>query len=292
MSTTISNPSADRNEKIVNAINVIGRSFARKKVFEAIYLGKTKQKTVSVILKISGLLNRVRVLQEADTLAQHDIIKKLPERLNNETVYEKIGFYQQNKKTILSAFGNSKKRDNISTRSNPKITLINKNSSTQRKRSYNVSYLTIDDIDSFSIVKKIKTNLKSKPVIEEEFKKLIQKIIGENGVFKDWGGERNDLYSSRVILNGKRTPTSFAFKGKGKKGTLKPNMMGKNGDQIQRLFSGDSTLYVLQYYDQIDQSVDEMMNTYAIKKSISEQKKIYYCIIDGIDTQRIIKAYK
>ncbi len=41
-------------------------------------------------------------------------------------------------------------------------------------------------------------------VPEEKVKEAFAEIIGEPTVPKDWGGERSDLFSSRVELDGKR----------------------------------------------------------------------------------------
>jgi hypothetical protein len=38
--------------------------------------------------------------------------------------------------------------------------------------------------------------------------------------------------------------------------------------------------------------VIEQMKNFAIAKSVSEGKRIYYGIIDGYDTQRLIAAYQ
>ena len=92
---------------------------------------------------------------------------------------------------------------------------------------------------------------------EAKFKKGIQGIIAETGRFQDWGGEKNDLHTTRLRLNGKRVATAWAFKGKGKKGILTPNMMGRNGDQIPRLFNSAAKIYLLQYWDQIGEAVYE-----------------------------------
>jgi len=83
----------------------------------------------------------------------------------------------------------------------------------------------------------------------------------------------------------------FALKGKGKKGILRPNMLGKNGDQIQRLFDGKAEVYVLQYWGQIHESVYELMHKIAVATSALESRKIYYCIMDGQDTTRLLLAY-
>jgi hypothetical protein len=119
------------------------------------------------------------------------------------------------------------------------------------------------------------------------------KIIGEKGKFKDWGGEKNDLCSTRLYFQGRRMATAFAFKGKGlTKKKLTPNFMGKNGDQIQRLFQSPAEIFILQYWSQIDDSVVEQMEMAAKIKSYSDGKKIYYGTIDGQDSFRLIQAYK
>jgi hypothetical protein len=151
----------------------------------------------------------------------------------------------------------------------------------------------VDDIDSFSRVKKINSSLSTPiPMAENRFKNGIIRILKEPGKFKDWGGEKNDLCSTRLRFQGKRRPTAFAFKGKGLvKKKLTPNFMGKNGDQIQRLFQSPAEVFILQYWSQIDDSVVEQMQMAAKVKSYSDGKRIYYGVIDGQDSTRIIQAY-
>jgi hypothetical protein len=68
-------------------------------------------------------------------------------------------------------------------------------------------------------------------------------------------------------------------------------MMGKNGDQIQRLFASGAVAYFVQYWDQIDESIVEQMKSLAIARSATERQKIYFGVIDGVDSARIIRAY-
>jgi len=159
------------------------------------------------------------------------------------------------------------------------------------KNIIQVARLSIDDIDSFSKVRKVPSRDFSTPVDENLFKTGVKKIIGENGKFTDWGGELNDLFTTKIVYKKKRLLAVFAFKGKGLKGILKPSRMGKNGDQISRLFQTVADIYLLQYCGQIDQSIYELMNSLAISISAIYRKKIYYCIIDGQDTTRLIEAY-
>ena len=117
------------------------------------------------------------------------------------------------------------------------------------------------------------------------------KIIGEKGKFQDWGGERNDLCSTRMKFQGKRRAAAFAFKGKGLKKKLTPALMGKNGDQIQKLFHTPADIFLLQFWYQIDDAVLEEMQVHAKVRSAADGKRIYYGVIDGQDSARLIQAY-
>jgi hypothetical protein len=126
---------------------------------------------------------------------------------------------------------------------------------------------------------------------ESRFKNGIAKILGEGGKFKDWGGERNDLYTNRVRISGHRLPAAFAFKGMGTRGILTPRLMGKNGDQIQRLFKTTACVFIVQYWGQVAESIVEQMAEFAKAKSATEGSLVFYGVIDGGDSNRLLKAY-
>ena len=67
--------------------------------------------------------------------------------------------------------------------------------------------------------------------------------------------------------------------------------MGKQGDQIQRLFRAPADAFFVQYWAQISESIIEQMQSFAYTKSALNGNRVYYGIIDGYDTRRIIKAY-
>jgi hypothetical protein len=117
-------------------------------------------------------------------------------------------------------------------------------------------------------------------------------LLGEPSDPKDWGGETSDLYTSRLKSGGKRITAAFAFKGPGKKGKLVPGKMGKNGDQIQRLFQEDADIFIVQYWSEIAPSILEHMRTFAIGKSAMTGREIKYGIIDGQDSERLRVAYR
>jgi len=79
----------------------------------------------------------------------------------------------------------------------------------------------------------------------------------------------------------------IALKGKGTKGVLIP----KKGRPDPRFFRAPAGCFLVQYWGQIDESILELMKNFAIAKSVSEWKRIYYGAIDGRDTMRILTAY-
>jgi hypothetical protein len=126
---------------------------------------------------------------------------------------------------------------------------------------------------------------------ETEFKNGLQRIVGEDGRFKDWGGEVADLFTSRFRIRGRRRPVALAFKGPGTRGKLTPGKMGKNGDQIQRLFEAPAEAFLVQYCRQIDLAVPAQMRQLAIAKSLMTGTRVFYGVIDGKDSRRIVRAY-
>lgn len=154
--------------------------------------------------------------------------------------------------------------------------------------------LFVDDIDSFAHVKNIspdevKQNIPL-DIKEEEIKLHLADVVGEIFIQKDWGGERSDLFTSRVSFNGRRTPSAFLLKGSGTKGRLTIKKCGKNGDQLIRLVEEPAQLYIVQHVDAIDSNLVKMFETLVADKSRTG-KKLYYCVMDGVDTARILKAY-
>jgi len=153
----------------------------------------------------------------------------------------------------------------------------------------------VDDIESFSKVRKVsKAKVESfvpLDLYEYDVKKIFANIIGEPFVPKDWPGERSDLFTTRVLFNEKRVPAAFVFKGKGTTGMLTISKLGTRGDQILRLFTEPCNIFIIQYNGHVDSQVLNAMKAQAFIKS-KMGEKIYFGVIDGLDTARIIKAYR
>jgi len=149
----------------------------------------------------------------------------------------------------------------------------------------------VDDIDSFARVKGVRAPSASqlnklKEIRERDVKHAFHEILGEGFKESDWGGEHHDLQTTRLIWKGRRVAAVFAFKGPSKFRTLHPKDMGKNGDQIDRLFHESAELYVVQHCHAMAASVRNMMQTYSITFPPR-----HYMLIDGADTYRVLRAF-
>lgn len=277
---------SNAEEQIERAAKVIGRSPPRRAVFTAVYHHKKKIKTISEIVA-STKLPRMRVLQEARYLYRHGLVRSAQ---GKEVAYEKIDFFDVHKKRIIRLAGDRKKLESLPTKR--KVIVKLPRSVTIASNGAKVHRITIDDVDTFRAVKKRQfSGSLPKTISEEQFKRGVQRIIGEPGAFKDWGGETSDLYSTRLKIGGKRKAAAFGFKGPGQPGALVPGRMGKNGDQIQRLFQEEADVFFVQHWREIKPSVIEQMRGLAIAKSVTTGRPIWYGIIDGQDSERLRLAY-
>lgn len=284
--------SSNAPENIALAAEIIGPRGARRDVFIAIYTGKKRIKTAKELAKSAGLTPK-RVTEVAKRLAVSNVVTQL--KVNGYTAYQKHDFFHHNKAKILALASSKKKLNAYPTKRNParssgnrevKVNLAVKLPTKQAR----ATHLTVDDIDNFAKVRKIGSQDDVK-MGETKFKNGVAAILGERDSFKDWGGESRDLSSTRVLINSKRRIAAFAFKGPGKTGRLTPGKMGKNGDQIQRLVRCPAEVFIVQYWTQIDDSVLEQLQQLVTLKAYFEDKQLWYGIINGNDSARLIAGY-
>jgi hypothetical protein len=132
-------------------------------------------------------------------------------------------------------------------------------------------HVTIDDIDSFREVRNFDTVPSGDftKLSEQTIKEGFQRIVKQEGIFKDWGGETNDLFTGKLKYRaGHRIPAAFAFKGKATKGARTPGKMGKHGDQIGRLFTGPAQICFVVYPRAIAESVINQMRAHAVARAL------------------------
>ena len=287
--TPVSDSKSHAQDQIAFVARTIGRSKARRRVFEYVYRGKKKTKTFPEICRALKS-NQKTIYNAAKHLAKNHIIHQV--RVEGETAYQKDSFLDAHKRTILSLAGSKEKLAKYSTSTNPQGSRTSMVIFKVPRKLIRATLVTIDDVDSFARARGIATPpTVAVDILEDDIKRGVQKVIKEPGTFRHWPGERNDVYTTRVTFRGKRMGAAFAFKGRGTRKKLTPRDMGKTGNQIQRLFTSPAELFFVQYVGQIDESVVEQMHTAAVSKSYSTGKEIYYGIIDGADTMRLITAY-
>lgn len=155
--------------------------------------------------------------------------------------------------------------------------------------------LFVDGIDNFAVVAKVPTPSTSEVAVlrnisEEQIKIAFAEILGEPDIPKDWGGERSDLFTTQLRVEGYRLSAAFAFKGAagGKKfREMRIADLGKNGDQIERLCTEPADVLVIQHCHKIGSAVRNTVRAFC--NQIGRQRK--YCLISGHDTVRVLKAY-
>jgi hypothetical protein len=289
MTLTVADVRANLNENIVHAAQIVGRSKARRAIFEEIYRGKKKAKTVDELMVATGL-TRKHILNEGKKLAGNGIVTQL--KVDGRTAYEKDETFTQHKTKVLALVDDPSKRAKYPTKQEPRgqqKTVVQ----IRVARSQPLPQLiTIDEIESFAAVRQTAaapgSGLSDLP--EERVKRFLQKVIGEGYDFKDWGGERNDLYTNKLRFRGKRRSAAFALKGRATRGPLTPKKMGKNGDQLGRLFTSEAQLFFVVYHSKIDEAVAQQMSAHAVARALAGTR-VYYCLIDGDDLARLVAAY-
>ena len=194
---------------------------------------------------------------------------------------------------MLGIVDNPSKRNNYPTKQEPRTRHPAVMVKIQVGRSNPLpQQITIDDVAAFAAVKEhpqaTAPGLSGVP--EVQVKRFLQKVIGDAYERKDWGGEKSDLYTTKLIFRGKRHAAAFALKGKATSGPLTPKKMGKNGDQLGRLFTSEAQVFFVVYHSTIDESVIQQLHAYAVARALSGAR-IYYGVIDGDDLARLTAAY-
>jgi hypothetical protein len=158
--------------------------------------------------------------------------------------------------------------------------------------------LYVEDIDSFSKVRDVNPGTVAQrlkdgrvELSEDEVQLALEQILDVSFHRRDWGGESNDLYTANVVVNGARTATAFALKGKGcRTRELTIADCGKNGDQILRLVESPASLFIIQYVGPVSDAVIKDLGG-KIEERRAVGKHCCFCVIDGQDTARLLAAY-
>jgi hypothetical protein len=125
-------------------------------------------------------------------------------------------------------------------------------------------------------------------VPEAEVKRVLARLIGEPVVPKDWGGEQSDLWTARLKVAGRSYTAALLLKGPAGGAKWKPmtiTMLGKNGDQLQRLASAPAEILVVQHCHQIRPEVVSMVESLASDM----RNPRHFMVIDGYDTYALLR---
>lgn len=292
----VSDSASHRRDQIANFAEILRRAPARQKVFEAVYRGKKREKTITEIAKATRFSNK-RVATIARPLAHGEkLFEQGRARISGEvhTVYRKIDFVVRNKREILSLARSKERFNKYYTKTRPKVDVVARNTTIRVNVPFRVEAVALDPnlIDQF---KKMRAHaptpgLRPARLSEARTKKGFVKLLGDTHVAKDWGGESNDIFTTNLSIAGKKRRAAFALKGPAKTGPLVPGKMGKNGDQLQRLFDAPADVFVVQYEGEIRESVHKLMQELARARAISHGRT-WWCVIDGDSMRRLRKAY-
>jgi len=148
-----------------------------------------------------------------------------------------------------------------------------------------------EDIDEFAKCKDVEISEPDewikfmKELPEEEVKNRFAEILGDT-TRADWGGEMADHITS-VRLGGQRKTAAFLLKGPSRFREMTPELLGKRADQIYRLSQTPANLLVVQHCFTIGEAVRATLRAF----SVAPHNPRRYCLIDGEDTYKILKAY-
>ncbi len=149
-----------------------------------------------------------------------------------------------------------------------------------------------EDIEQFSAMKNVEVasaeewQKEMSELAEAAVKKALAELLREP-TKKDWGGESDDHFSGNVVVGGRRRTAAFLLKGPTNFREMTLEMAGKRADQIYRLTRTDAEIYVVQHSHLIGDAVRGTLRALTVRPG--GRKK--YCVIDGLATYRILKAY-
>jgi hypothetical protein len=257
MVINVSDTASNRRDQIANFAEILRNAPSKQAIFEAVYRGKKRVKTVEEIANATPFSAK-RVTELAKPLARGEkLFEQGRERIDGKThtIYRKLDFVEANKRKILQLAGNKKKLESFHTKTNPNLTKTGARITINVPFKAKPEFINVDDVD--------------------QFRK---------------GGESNDIFSTRLKVKGRLRRAAFALKGPAKTGSLVPGKMGKNGDQIQRLYDSPADVFFVQYEGEIAESVIGLMQNLALAKAVL-RGQVFYGVIDKVDTRRLRFAY-
>ena len=283
--------SATSEETIQKIATELSKSDRKYRIFEAVYSGGNKPKDAAALAAMTNL-DATTVLKLATPMAHQQYFETL--KHEGRVSYRKYRHINAVKHTILRLAKNPVQlKKHVSTRTPRQTVLVQVDS--RKRTEIRVREVFIDDVEEFGDVRDLKAaglpDLTPTRLPAKIFKYGVASILGNKGKFQDWGGEKNDLYTPHVTIGGRRISTAFAFKGPATSPPLTIAKLGKNGDQVPRLFSTTAECFFVQFEGKIEEAVKSEMLTHAIEKSHQTGKEILYGLIALEDSHRLRLRY-
>jgi hypothetical protein len=291
----VSDTASNRRDQIANYAEILRNAPARQRVFIAVYRGKKKFKTVNEVADLIGWKAK-RVATVAKPLAQGEkLFEQDRQRVDGkfQTIYRKIHFLERNKREILRLANNKKKLEGYHTKTNPRGSARTQRIVVHAPFKIKTRFVALDEVNQFSKVRQVKSvpnELAPVRLPEKQIKAGLLKLLKETIDPKDWGGESNDIFTTKLKIRGRTLRGAFALKGPATTGPLVPGKMGKNGDQIQRLFDSPADAFFVQYEEEIKESVIRLMEELAKAKALFG-REVFFGVIDRDGTYRLRLAY-
>lgn len=126
-------------------------------------------------------------------------------------------------------------------------------------------------------------------VPEQSVKELLCRLLGEPSIPNDWGGEESDVLSANLGVNGRRQTAAFLLKGPSRFHQMKPTDLGRNGDQLYRLFNIPADVFVIQHCHNIGAAVRKQALAFALQRSFIAPCRVLF--VDGMTTARLLRAH-
>lgn len=126
-------------------------------------------------------------------------------------------------------------------------------------------------------------------VPERAIKELFCDLLGEVDVPADWGGEESDIFSANLTVDGERMTGAFLLKGPAKFHPMTPRDLGKNADQLYRLFNIPAKVFIIQHCHSIGPAVRKTAEAFALSRAFVAPCRLVF--IDGWTTARLLQAH-
>jgi hypothetical protein len=154
--------------------------------------------------------------------------------------------------------------------------------------------LFVEDVDAFAKVRDVNPQL-ARHLLDGG--RLVARdddvLLALEGVVGESFHRREDevLYTTHVVLNGRRVPSALLLKGREVGGPeLTVADLGDGGDQVELLVRSPAELWILQFGGRVSEEVVDALRV-AVRGRQASGSPALYCVVDGLDTARLMVAY-